>query len=194
MRDDESLTAEEFARRFRLCAPTLWCVAAAIVGDRVRAEDILQEAAMIALGKLDDFDPGTSMRAWLAQIVRFVALNHRRRAKRRGEHLGAPRLSLVDDDPEPVGVSSQGQLVPGQRNFDDAVVAALDDLADTARACLLLRTVMDLDYREIGEVLGIPEGTAMSHVHRARSRMRRTLTDKGPGRAAASNSEQEAAR
>jgi len=193
MRDDEALTAEEFARRFRLCAPTLWCVAAAIVGDRVRAEDILQEAAMIALSKLDDFEAGTSMRAWLAQIVRFVALNHRRRAKRRGERLGPPRLSLVED-PEPVGVSSHGQLVPGQRNFDDAVVAALDDLADTARACLLLRTVMDLDYREIGEVLGIPEGTAMSHVHRARSRMRRTLTDGQPDRAAASRSEEEAAR
>ncbi len=57
----------------------LWYVAAAIVGDRARAEDVLQEAAMIALGKLDTFEAGTSVQAWLAQIVRYVALNHRRR-------------------------------------------------------------------------------------------------------------------
>lgn len=129
---------------------------------------------MIALGKLEDFEAGTSLRAWLAQIVRYVALNHRRRAQRRGEHTGPPRLSAVED-PEPVGVSPRGELIAGQRSFDDTVVAALDGLSDTARACLLLRTVMELDYGEIGEVLGIPEGTAMSHVHRARSRMRQTL-------------------
>lgn len=154
---------------------------------------------MIALGKLDAFEAGTSVQAWLAQIVRYVALNHRRRDQRRRDQRRpgqrradqwpqiqtsrdrapglepTPRLSLVGEDPEPVGVSPRGELVPGQRHFDDAVVAALDQLGDTARACLLLRTVMDLDYREIGEILGIPEGTAMSHVHRARSRMRRTL-------------------
>ncbi|MEM9453281.1 MAG: RNA polymerase sigma factor [Myxococcota bacterium] len=214
MRGDQALTAEGFARKFRECAPMLWCVAAAIVGDRARAEDVLQEAAMIALGKLDAFEVGTSVQAWLAQIVRYVALNHRRREQRRREqrrreqrhldqrrkepqhrqprHLDQwpgipatrdqargsehePRLSLVGEDPEPVGVSPRGELVPGQRHFDDTVVAALDQLGDTARACLLLRTVMDLDYREIGEILGIPEGTAMSHVHRARTRMRRTL-------------------
>ncbi|MCH9685928.1 MAG: RNA polymerase sigma factor [Deltaproteobacteria bacterium] len=176
MRDDDTLTTETFARRFRSCAPTLWCVAAAVVGDREQAQDVLQEAAMIALGKVDGFEPGTNFRAWLAQIVRYVALNHRRRLARRRELAAArPRLELVGDDPVPTGVSARGQLLASQRVFDDAVVAALDDLGDTARACLLLKTVMDLEYTEIAETLAIPVGTAMSHVHRARARMRQTL-------------------
>ncbi|MEO0587563.1 MAG: RNA polymerase sigma factor, partial [Planctomycetota bacterium] len=65
-----------------------------------------------------------------------------------------------------------------QLAFDDAVVAALGGLEPTARACLLLKTVHGHSYAEIGQMLGVPEGTAMSHVHRARKRMRETLTER----------------
>ena len=51
--------------------------------------------------------------------------------------------------------------------------------APMARACLLLRAVQDLDYSELSRLLGIPEGTAMSHVHRARNALRRALADRG---------------
>ena len=130
MAQHDALTTDEFARRFRRCAPTLWCVAAAIVGDRDRAQDVLQEAAMIALGKLDAYEPGTSFRAWLAQIVRYVALNQRRRTARRREVPSAPpRLELVERDPAPLGVSAGGELREDQRHFDDTVVAALDEIA-----------------------------------------------------------------
>ena len=48
-------------------------------------------------------------------------------------------------------------------------------MSETARSCLLLKTVMELEYREIAVLLDIAEGTAMSHVHRARNRMRELL-------------------
>ena len=54
-------------------------------------------------------------------------------------------------------------------------MSALGHLSEVARACLLLRTVEGLDYGEIGRALGIPEGTAMSHVHRSRMRLRAEL-------------------
>jgi len=59
----------------------------------------------------------------------------------------------------------------------DRVLEALVSLEETARACLLLRTVLDKSYREISLALDIPEGTAMSHVHRARKAMRRMLEE-----------------
>ena len=54
-------------------------------------------------------------------------------------------------------------------------VRALAALAETARAALLLRTVLELDYATIARLLDIPEGTAMSHVHRSREALRRAL-------------------
>lgn len=129
---------------------------------------------MVALGKLDEFDPETSFAAWVGQIVRYLALNERRRR-------GRERAALADSSfaeaaaPRPLsigtshsGVTSAGQLLTDQRLFDDELTAAVATLDDIPRSCLLLRVVLELPYREIAQVLGIPEGTAMSHVHRSR--------------------------
>ena len=64
-------------------------------------------------------------------------------------------------------------------SWDDELVAALMDLRPTARACLLLKVVLELDHKTIAATLGIPEGTAMSHVHRARSAMLKSLSPGG---------------
>jgi RNA polymerase sigma-70 factor (ECF subfamily) len=69
-----------------------------------------------------------------------------------------------------------GQLSSNQQAFDDDVVQALGGIEDERRVCLLLRVVHDLSYEEIAEITGLPEGTAMSHVHRAKSSLRKTLT------------------
>ena len=51
----------------------------------------------------------------------------------------------------------------------------LNALEETPRICLLLRTLRNMPYKEIALALGIPEGTAMSHVHRARAAMRKSI-------------------
>ena len=167
------LSPDAFAERFTACSRTLWCIAAAILGDPHDAEDVLQEAALIALRKLEEFDPATAFTAWMRQIVRYVALN---KARRRAQDKG------VSIDPEtlngkvhrPARLTGRGELPGGQEAFDDQTLAALRELDETARACLLLRVVLELPYREISRALDVPEGTAMSHVHRAR----RTLSEK----------------
>ena len=124
----------------------------------------------------------------MGRIVRYVALNHlRSRVRRRVvgddnelvEHSASPRareLELLVDDP--------GQLTGDQGHFDDELVQALGELRPIARACLLLKVVSELEYAQIGRVLGIPEGTAMSHVHRARRALRERLErDSGASRA-----------
>jgi RNA polymerase sigma-70 factor, ECF subfamily len=154
-----------------------------VLGRSAGVEDVLQEAALLALKKVDQFEPGTHFVAWMAQMVRFVALNQvRKQARTHAAPLDentpqSPRRA-VGPAPSPgaeLRLGRRGEVPPGQGSFDDELMHALDHLTDVARACLLLRTVEGLDYEEIGRVLEIPEGTAMSHVHRSRMRMRAEL-------------------
>lgn len=158
-----SLEPGEFAARFEQVAGTLWYVAAAVLGDRNDADDVLQEAAMIALDKLDRFDPSTDLTAWVSQIVRNVARNHARRRRRQATLIAHADASAVSDPVRP------------QTDFDAELHNALNELNETARTCLLLRTLRGMSYRQIAQVLGIPEGTAMSHVFRARAGLRQRL-------------------
>ena len=179
--EQRCLTPSQFAELFQESWRTLWCVTVAVLGGRDEVEDVLQEAALIAIGKLGDFDPQTNFAAWMAQIVRYTALNTaRRRARRRAV------VSIHDDLLEqPAGsehrgngstsASRKGNLPAYEEAFDDRLLGALKSLGETPRACLLLRTVQDMSYREISQVLGIPEGTAMSHVHRTRQALRERL-------------------
>lgn len=183
------LTPTEFGALFERAARRLWCVAAAVTSDRDRASDVVQEAAVIALGKLDEFDPGSCFDAWMAQIVRFVALNERRRTQRRPSTPADPAVldSSSNSDrasPDRSGHASLASLMADEHAFDDAVVRSLATLDESPRACLLMKTVLGLSYAEIARTLSIPEGTAMSHVHRARKAMRELLKSqpaKAPG-------------
>ena len=176
------LTPEAFAEQFRAAERVLWTVAAGILGDPTEAEDVLQEAATMALTKLQQFDPTTQFTAWMGTFVRNVALNVARKRARRNTRSSDPEelaQMLEESTVAPVDspVDAQGRLQADQGAFDDRVMAGLDELRGVARAALLLRTVNGLSYREIGVALGIREGTAMSHVHRARQAMRQHLAD-----------------
>ncbi|MEM6997175.1 MAG: sigma factor-like helix-turn-helix DNA-binding protein, partial [Myxococcota bacterium] len=63
----------------------------------------------------------------------------------------------------------------------DELADALQTLGETPRTCLLLKTVLELEYSEIADVLGIPAGTAMSHVSRARAKLKKHLGDRAAG-------------
>ena len=178
--EQERLTPAAFATRYQGAWPTLWAIAVAVLGDRTGADDVLQEAAVIALEKLEQFDPQTNFSAWMGRIVRFVALNHgRRRSNMPAAHLDPVSLDRSATSKRDISASplnSRGQIPADQDDFDDRLMAALNMLDETARACLLLRTLMNMPYREISIVLDIAEGTAMSHVHRARTSLRERLS------------------
>jgi RNA polymerase sigma-70 factor (ECF subfamily) len=156
-------------------------VAAAVLGSRTDVEDVLQDAAMIGLAKLSDFEPETSFTAWMGGIVRNVARNHARKRARRHTSPTDP-MSIDQSHSGRAGVQAgpafdrRGRLEADQDAFDDRLASALRVLDETARTCLLLRTLREMPYREISQVLGIPEGTAMSHVHRARKALRQQLS------------------
>jgi len=186
------LSPEAFADAFTSCSRLLWCIAAGILGSRDAVEDVLQDGAIVALEKLEQFDPETSFTAWMGRIVRYVALNHARKRQRARTATGdVAALDLVPaapaDSPTGPPTDSRGAIGADRGQFDDEVIAALGGLEETARACVLLRTVLDLPYREIALALDIPEGTAMSHVHRARRSLREHLGARAPASAAPRN-------
>jgi RNA polymerase sigma-70 factor, ECF subfamily len=174
------LAPGEFSAQLEPLRRSLWVIAAAVVGSagggREEAEDIVQEAAVIALAKLNEFEPSTSFAAWMGQIVRNLARNHARKQQRR-RTINADSAVL---DRVGIGVGGHGSADPPVSQwvqFDSRVLQALDELDELARSCLLLRTIRELPYKEISSLLGIPEGTAMSHVHRARQALRARLAD-----------------
>jgi RNA polymerase sigma-70 factor (ECF subfamily) len=182
-------TPFDFATEYQKAYRVLWVVAAGVLGRSAGAEDVLQETALLALKKVAQFEPGTHFVAWMAQMVRFVALNQLRKQTRgaaapldetadTGRVRDLPHRAAPRRDAEAcveLRLGARGELPSSQRSFDDELMRALGGLTDVARACLLLRTVEGLDYEEIGRVLAIPEGTAMSHVHRSRMRLREQL-------------------
>jgi len=176
---DRRLSRDQFAREFEGVSRALWSIAAAVLNDRARAEDVVQEAALAAFHKLDEFEAGTSFLAWMGTFVRYTALNEVRKRKMRAasslDAVDAPIGAWERTESASAAVTSAGQMAPDQRGFGDEVAAALGNLEEVARSCLLLRTIHDLAYKEIAALLDIPEGTAMSHVHRARRVMRESL-------------------
>ena len=170
----------EFAARLKESYRVLWIIAVGILRDSDLAEDAVQEAAIIGLQKRDQFTEGTSFTAWMGQMVRNVSLNVFRREKRRRSvsidaegmadelHGQSPKLPTLR-------IGADGMIPADQRHFDDRVMKALAGLSETARTCLLLRTIEEMEYSEISRLLSIPEGTAMSHVHRTRTHLREQL-------------------
>ena len=168
------LDVESFAALFADSYQRCWLIAAAITGDRVEADDIVQEASLVALRKRAEFTTGTNFAAWIGQIVRLTALNYAKKSIRRHTVVTEPEIA-GRVDASVAAITEDGRLAEHQSDFDDDVVLALQQISEEARACLLLRVVQQLSYSEIAEVLQIPEGTAMSHVHRAKLSMRERL-------------------
>ena len=173
------LNSEEFATRFAEASKALWYIAAGVLGGRSEADDVVQEAAVIGLRKLAEFDRGSNFAAWMGEIVRNIARNSARKQGRRQTAAVDPSVMDESRAAEQTGagvrLSARGDLIADDRNFDDRVLRALGTLDEIARVCLLLRVLGGLSYAEISRILGIPEGTAMSHVHRTKRALREQL-------------------
>ena len=178
--DDASqvMDRQSFAAQYHAAYSRLWQIATGMIGDRAHAEDIVQEAAVIALKKVHSYDPNASFAAWMAAIVRRCSLNYIRKLRNRAT---VPTDPVVLDQsgfttqatslPSEV-VNERGMLHESQSEFDDHVLRGLRSLTDVARCCLLLRVVQQLSYAEISELMQISAGTAMSHVHRSKQVLR----------------------
>jgi RNA polymerase sigma-70 factor (ECF subfamily) len=146
---------------------------ARLIGDRATAEDLAQETFVKAHRSLAAFDTTRRLSSWLFRIAHNTAVDALRRSR-------APTVSLDDraeSDGEPAAPDAADPVE--RKALGRALEAALAQLRPDFRAAVLLRYEEGLSFDEIGHVLGIPETTARSHVHRARKELAQHLSAAG---------------
>ena len=124
------------------------------------ADDLVQITAERAFAARARFDPATRLDAWLFRILRNAWIDDARRTATRGvtvDIADAPEAAVVDGARE-----AEAQLMLARTR------AAMDELPEEQREVMLLVCVEELTYREAADVLGIPIGTVMSRLARAR--------------------------
>lgn len=140
------------------------------------AEDLVQDTLLRAYQGIEGFD-GAHPRAWLLTIMRNAQVNRTRR--RRPELLDDPDLTFDRlAATETAGTEEPETVVVGE-TFDAVVADALAALPERFRRVVTLVDVNGLSYAEAAEVLGVPVGTVMSRLHRARARMKHRLAAAG---------------
>jgi RNA polymerase sigma-70 factor (ECF subfamily) len=142
--------------------------------DRAAAEDLVQETYMKALRGFSSFQQGTNFRAWMYKILRNTFLTTQTGLKA----WGAVSLDSDSDGDAPLEPAASGtpESVLLARVQQDAIQSALEKLPVKFREIVLLCDVEEMSYQEIGQTLGIPIGTVMSRLSRARKAMRVLLT------------------
>ena len=131
------------------------------------AEDVVQDACLRALKYFDGFrgEPGTSARAWLLTIVRNTAHSWHKQHRTDG-------LAVEFDESE-----HSPAVTNGQPEARESLGRALDRLAPEFREVIVLRELQGLSYKEISDVTGVPVGTVMSRLSRARARLQAALRE-----------------
>ena len=162
-----SVDADAFEGLVRRHLRAAHAVALSIVGEPADAEDVCQDAFLVALERLDECRRPERFAAWLLQIVRNRARNALRYA-------GVRQAMPLD-----VAHGLSGGENPGRETerseLRDRLLAALARLPEIQRQVLMLHDLEGWRHREIAETLAIPEGTARAHLSQARRAMRSLL-------------------
>jgi RNA polymerase sigma-70 factor, ECF subfamily len=156
---------DAFAHLVRLHQRRAYAVSRAIVLSHEDAEDAVQEGFLHAYRALDRFLPDQPFGAWLYRIMANASLDLVRRRKVRD----------ADELPEtiPMPFRDPGEADELRRRLTEA----LTTITDRQRSVIVLHDVEGFTHGEIGQMLGIPEGTARSDLHHARAALRRRLGD-----------------
>ncbi len=148
--------------------PRLRRYARALTGDRTRADDLVQDTLERALMKLHLWRPGSDLRAWLFTVMHNLYVNQRRTE-------GADHL-MVDADSVEIAVRPTQSDAMEMRDLS----LMLARLPEGQREVLLLVALEGMSYDDVARTLGIPPGTVMSRLSRARERLRELLSDATP--------------
>ena len=144
--------------------------------DRAAAEDLVQETYMKALRGFSSFQQGTNFRAWIYKILRNTFLT-----TQAGLKVSVSLDSDSEDQPIEPAATGTPESALLARVETESIQNALEKLPVKFREIILLCDQEEMSYKEIGETIGIPIGTVMSRLSRARKAMRELLTAKLQG-------------
>ena len=171
----DAASREELAERSGRAA---YSFALQLVRNQADAQDVAQDSLIRFFSSLDRFDEERPVLPWLFRIVRNRVVDlGRRESLRRGLSLdtGSRQGEAID----PVDHKADPHRDSERLDLQKRIWASLEDLQEAHREILVLRDYQDLSYRQIAEVLEIPQGTVMSRPHPARKSLRAHLLDSG---------------
>ena len=162
------MDSQERVRQFdRVIAPHLsraYNLARLLVGNTADAEDLVQESSLRAFRSLEGFHGGDS-KTWLLVIVRNVCYSFLARNRRSEKD-----VEFAEEEHPQVGATPESEALA---TVNTAVVRkAIEELPAEFRETIVLREMEELSYREIAEITGVPVGTVMSRLSRARQHLR----------------------
>jgi RNA polymerase sigma-70 factor (ECF subfamily) len=144
----------------------LYRAAARLLGDRARAEDVVQETYLQAWKSFDRFEPGTNCRAWLFKILVNTVHHYRRKWF---------NMRLVKESEEVLEQAAAYSPPIPEQITEEEILRALDRVPADYRAAVLLADVEEFSYKEIAGMLNVPIGTVMSRLSRGRKLLREQL-------------------
>lgn len=157
---------DQFSDQLVAEVPALRAFARSLTMNHALADDLVQETVLKAWSKLDTFEPGTKMRAWLFTILRNTFISTLRKRAREVEDVDNLHAARAVAAPSQSGI-------PGLVDFKRAYA----ELPPNQREALVLIGAAGFTYDEAAEICGVAPGTVKSRVNRAR----KTLTELLPG-------------
>ncbi|MBO0766353.1 MAG: RNA polymerase sigma factor [Hyphomicrobiaceae bacterium] len=151
--------------------PRLRRFAYALTGNTEQGDDLVQDACLRALSRMDLWQPGTRLDSWMYRIAQNIWLDRLRANKVRGE--------VVDIEAMEGMTGSDGRQVAESELTLQAVAAAMGRLPAEQRAMVALVCIEGASYKEAAEIVGVPVGTVMSRLARARRTIHALLNTRG---------------
>lgn len=143
-------------------------------GRESEAQDLTQEVFLKVFRNVRSFRSGEgSFGVWLARLTRNLLIDHYRRSK--NERVTASIEEQLPMLEEKAAIEGRTEAALAGREASEALQKALAKLSPDLRETVILRDVEGLEYREIAQVLGVPEGTVKSRLNRGRSELARAL-------------------
>lgn len=154
----------EFKRLYDTVFPVIFRVAFRVTNSREAAEDLCQESFFRLYERNMVFPNSDEAKYWLIRVVKNASLNYAKRKER--ERKAYQRAFKEDTRQEESG---EGILV--KKETSEEIQKALEKLPENLRMVLILKEYAEMNYKEIGRVLGISEGNVKVRVFRARERL-----------------------
>lgn len=144
------------------------------------AEDLVQEAILLAFRNFHQFQQGTNIKAWLFRILTNTFINSYRKKSKEPERVDLPDVEDFYFLSEARKHSELGQNPESQvlgKFVKEDILAAIDRLPEEFRLVVVMNAVEGFAYQEIADILDIPIGTVRSRLYRGRKLLQKALFD-----------------
>ena len=171
----EPAASTSFAEEALTHLDTLYRGALRLTRDPDQAQDLVQEAYLRALRYQHSYQPGTNMKAWLFAIMRNLFWDRFKGTRKDNVSLDDTGDFVLYEKLKDDGAKPEADVLDKMAATE--VVAAVEKLPPLHREVVLLVDVEGFSYKDAADTLGVPIGTVMSRLHRARQQLQKSLYD-----------------